>query len=267
MTLDVAWADRWARLSAERIAEAKDELTELDRQIGDGDHGLNMQRGFTKVAEKLPAVADKDIGQVLKTTGMTLLSSVGGASGPLYGTFFIRAAASSDACQSLTLGQLGKMLGDGVEGIVSRGRAEPGDKTMCDAWWPALAALQQAEQQGLPLPEALDKAVAALDSGIHLLMVDVHPPGPRDPDGIHGVLMGEIGTEEYALARERPLTAAAYRAGPVVEAFVTPFAVGEAIPTMPLFLTRENYVEVPLEATYSAAWQDVPPQYKQTLTA
>ncbi len=153
-------------LDCEHIfTEQRDYLTALDTDIGDGDHGLNMQRGFAKVAEKLPAVADKDIGQVLKTTGMTLLSSVGGASGPLYGTFFIRAAASSDACQSLTLGQLGKMLSDGVEGIVSRGRAEPGDKTMCDAWWPALAALQQSEQQGLPLPEALDKAVAAAAAG------------------------------------------------------------------------------------------------------
>ena len=103
-------------LDCEHIfTEQRDYLTALDTDIGDGDHGLNMQRGFTKVAEKLPAVADKDIGQVLTTTGMTLLSSVGGASGPLYGTFFIRAAASTDACQSLTLSQLGKMLADGVE--------------------------------------------------------------------------------------------------------------------------------------------------------
>ena len=88
-------------LDCEHIfTEQRDYLTALDTDIGDGDHGLNMQRGFAKVAEKLPAVADKDIGQVLKTTGMTLLSSVGGASGPLYGTFFIRAAASSDACAS-----------------------------------------------------------------------------------------------------------------------------------------------------------------------
>ena len=153
-------------LDCEHIfAEQRDYLTALDTDIGDGDHGLNMQRGFTKVAEKLPAVADKDIGQVLKTTGMTLLSSVGGASGPLYGTFFIRAAASTDACQSLSLSQLCKMLSDGVEGIVSRGRAEPGDKTMCDAWWPALAALQQAQQQELPLKDALDKAVAAAAAG------------------------------------------------------------------------------------------------------
>jgi hypothetical protein len=113
----------------------------------------------------------------------------------------------------------------------------------------------------------LDKVVAALDGGIHLLLVDVHPPGPRDPHGIHGALLNEIGTEEYVLASERPLTAVAYLGGTVVEAFVAHFAVGEPIPQMPLFLTRENYVRVPLEAAYLAAWQDVPPQYQEVLLA
>ena len=113
----------------------------------------------------------------------------------------------------------------------------------------------------------VDKAVAALDHGIHLLLVDVHPPGPRDPNGIHGVMMNEIGTEDYVLSGERPLTAAAYIGGPVVEVFVAHFAVGEPIPETPLFLTRENYVPVPLEATYMAAWEDVPPQYQQVLLA
>jgi Protein of unknown function (DUF4058) len=111
----------------------------------------------------------------------------------------------------------------------------------------------------------LDKSVAALDGGIHLLLVDVHPPGPRDPQGIHGAILNEIGTEAYVLRTERPLTAAAYIGGPVVEAFVVHFAVGELIPPMPLFLTRENYVHVPLEATYLAAWEDVPPQYQEVL--
>jgi hypothetical protein len=111
----------------------------------------------------------------------------------------------------------------------------------------------------------LDKAVAALDGGVHLLLVDVHPPGPRDPHGIHGVVLNEIGTEDYVLGGERPLTAAAYIGGATVEAFVAHFAVGEPIPQMPLFLTRENYVHVPLEATYMAAWEDVPPQYQQVL--
>ncbi|HEY7153965.1 MAG TPA: DUF4058 family protein [Gemmataceae bacterium] len=111
----------------------------------------------------------------------------------------------------------------------------------------------------------LDKAVAALDGGVHLLLIDVHPPGPRDPQGIHGAILNEIGTEDYMLDRERPLTAAAYIGGAVVKAFVTHFAVGESIPQMPLFFTRENYVYVPLDAAYMAAWEDVPPQYQEVL--
>jgi hypothetical protein len=117
------------------------------------------------------------------------------------------------------------------------------------------------------LRSLLDKAAAALDGGIHLLLIDVHPPGPRDPHGIHGALLSEIGTEEYALSGERPLTAASYIGGPVVEAFVVNFAAGEPIPEMPLFLTRENYIRVPLEAAYAAAWEDVPPQYQGALRA
>ncbi len=113
----------------------------------------------------------------------------------------------------------------------------------------------------------LDKAVAALDGGVHLLLIDVHPPGPRDPHGIHGALLNEIGTEEYLLGSERPLTVVAYTSGAVVDGFVAHFAVGEPIPQMPLFLTRENYVHVPLEATYMAAWEDVPPQYQEVLLA
>jgi hypothetical protein len=113
----------------------------------------------------------------------------------------------------------------------------------------------------------LDKAVAALDGGVHLLLIDVHPPGPRDPNGIHGALMNEIGTEDYVMSRERPFTAVSYVGGAVVEAFYVHFAVGEPIPPMPLFLTRENYVTVPLEAAYLAAWEDVPPQYQQGLLA
>lgn len=113
----------------------------------------------------------------------------------------------------------------------------------------------------------LDKALAALDAGIHLLLVDVHPPGPRDPNGIHGALLDEIGTEDYVLTHERPLTVAAYVGGAVVNAFVAHFAVGEPIPPMPLFLTRENYIPVPLEASYMAAWQDVPPHYQAILQA
>lgn len=117
------------------------------------------------------------------------------------------------------------------------------------------------------LRSLLDKAVAALDSGVHLLLIDVHPPGNRDPHGIHQALLNEIGSEEYVLDKKRPLTAAAYIGGPVVEAFVEHFAVGEPIPQMPLFLSRENYVRVPLEETYLAGWDDVPLQIQEALLA
>lgn len=114
----------------------------------------------------------------------------------------------------------------------------------------------------------LDKTVAALNGGVHLLLVHLHPPGSRDPNGIHGALLNEIGTDEYVLSRDRPLTAVAYISGvDLVDAFVNHFAVGEPIPEMPLFLTKENYVRVPLEAAYMAAWEDVPPQYQQILLA
>jgi hypothetical protein len=111
----------------------------------------------------------------------------------------------------------------------------------------------------------LDKAVAALDHGIHLLLIDVHLPGPRDPHGIHRAVLNEIGAEEYVLAADRPLTTVAYIGGTTVEAFVEHFAVKEPMPEMPLFLTQENYVRVPLEASYMAAWADVPPRYQQLL--
>jgi len=102
---------------------------------------------------------------------------------------------------------------------------------------------------------------------INLLLVDVYPPGPRDPNGIHGALWNEIGTEEYILGRERPLTAVAYLGGTVVQTFVNHFVVGEPIPEKPLFLTRENFIRVPLEEAYMAAWEDVPPQYQEILRA
>ncbi|MGH7170593.1 MAG: DUF4058 family protein [Gemmataceae bacterium] len=114
----------------------------------------------------------------------------------------------------------------------------------------------------------LDKAVAALNGGAHLLLVDVHPPGPRDANGIHAALLNEIGTEEYTLSRERPLTAVAYTSGvDLVDAFVNHFAVREPLAEMPLFLTRENFIRVPLEAAYLAAWEDVPPRYQEALLA
>ncbi|EPA9112144.1 MAG: dihydroxyacetone kinase subunit DhaL [Serratia liquefaciens] len=148
----------WLMRCGEVFTQQRDFLTRLDTEIGDADHGLNMNRGFNKVVEKLPSVADKDIGFILKNTGMTLLSSVGGASGPLFGTFFIRASQAANAKQSLDLAELHQLMQEGVDGVVMRGKAEPGDKTMCDAWWAVVDSLGQSVEQQLGVAEALQRA-------------------------------------------------------------------------------------------------------------
>ncbi|RDT55703.1 dihydroxyacetone kinase subunit DhaL [Phytobacter ursingii] len=156
----------WLYRCGEVFAKESDFLTGLDRAIGDADHGLNMHRGFSKVVEKLPAIADKDIGFILKNTGMVLLSNVGGASGPLFGTFFLRAAQATQAHQSLTLVELQQMIREGAEGVISRGKAEPGDKTMCDVWLPVAESLEQAITQNLSIPAALDAASQVAEQAV-----------------------------------------------------------------------------------------------------
>ena len=156
----------WLYRCGDVFTKEADFLTGLDREIGDADHGLNMHRGFSKVVEKLPAIADKDIGFILKNTGMVLLSNVGGASGPLFGTFFLRAAQATQAHQSLTLPEVQQMIREGAEGVVGRGKAEPGDKTMCDVWLPVADALESASTQGLTIPAALDAASQVAEQAV-----------------------------------------------------------------------------------------------------
>ena len=157
---------KWLEKSTAVLNENKDYLTQLDSAIGDADHGTNMARGFNKVLEKLPSVADKDIGNILKTTGMTLISSVGGASGPLYGTFFMRSGMAMAAKEELSDEDLLKLLEAGVEGIVQRGRAQLEDKTMIDAWYPALEALRTAIENGNSTVDALKAGVAGAEKGM-----------------------------------------------------------------------------------------------------
>lgn len=157
---------RWLEKSAAVIEENKEYLTQLDSAIGDADHGTNMARGFAKVLEKLPTVADKDIGNILKTVGMTLISSVGGASGPLYGTFYMRSGMAVIAKEELTAEDLFKLLKTGVEGVVQRGRAQLQDKTMIDAWSPALKAYEAAMANGSDVLGAVEAAVAAAEQGM-----------------------------------------------------------------------------------------------------
>ncbi|MFO7536498.1 MAG: dihydroxyacetone kinase subunit DhaL [Chloroflexota bacterium] len=157
----------WLEQLNEVFVENKEYLTELDSAIGDADHGNNMARGFRKVLEKLPSVADRDIGNIFKTTGMTLISSVGGASGPLYGTFFMRGGMAASAKEELNGQDLYQVLQSGVEGIIQRGRAQVGDKTMIDAWTPAMAALKTAVDNGDDIVSALRQAVAAAEQGMN----------------------------------------------------------------------------------------------------
>jgi phosphoenolpyruvate---glycerone phosphotransferase subunit DhaL len=165
MTLDVAWADRWARLSAERIAAAKDELTELDRQIGDGDHGANLDRGFRAVVAKLDASErPEQIGDVLKLVATTLMSSVGGASGPLYGTAYLRAAKVTGLAELDAQGVVALLEG-ALEGITARGKAVVGEKTMVDAWQPAVDAAEAAAREDVSPAQVLATAADAARSG------------------------------------------------------------------------------------------------------
>ncbi len=157
---------RWLEATAAVLEANKGYLTDLDSAIGDADHGTNMDRGFKKVMEKLPTVADKDIGNILKTVGMTLISTVGGASGPLYGTFYMRGGMAADAKEELDADDLVNVLQGAVDGIIQRGRAQPGDKTMVDALLPALAALKEAVAGGQELPAAVAAAVAAAEQGM-----------------------------------------------------------------------------------------------------
>ncbi|ASI92732.1 MULTISPECIES: dihydroxyacetone kinase subunit DhaL [Vibrio] len=149
----------WLELCAVSYEENQDFLTDLDRDIGDADHGLNMNRGFKKVKETLPKVEKQNISTILKNTGMTLLSSVGGASGPLYGTLFIRTAASVGSRESLTFQELIDDLKSGVDGVISRGKAEQGDKTMCDVWLPVLNEMKTSLEGGTSPDHLLDEMV------------------------------------------------------------------------------------------------------------
>lgn len=151
---------------AARIKEHRDELVQLDSAIGDADHGINLDRGFTAVLAKLPTVADKDIGTILKTVGMTLVSTVGGASGPLYGTAFMRAGMALVDRQQLGPAELVVALEAAMEGIMARGKAQRGEKTMLDAIGPGIDVLKQAQTSGEDFMPAMRCAVDAVEQGM-----------------------------------------------------------------------------------------------------
>jgi dihydroxyacetone kinase-like protein len=166
MTATSAQIYDWLVRFAGIVAEQKQYLTGLDAAIGDGDHGINMDRGFQTVLVKIAPVRDKDAGTLLKTTGMALVGSVGGAGGPLYGTFFLRAGAALDGKSEISDRDLVGALEAGLKGVVERGKANPNDKTMVDALTPAVARAKQSLDGGASLDEALAAAADAAEEGM-----------------------------------------------------------------------------------------------------
>lgn len=163
--VDAAALGRWIREFAGLVATNKDLLTQLDSAIGDADHGANMDRGMVAVVAALEGGEPASTAALFKQVGMTLISTVGGASGPLYGTFFLRMATSAGEVDSLDGPAFAKALRAGLEGVVVRGKAEAGDKTMFDALAPAIEALDAALAAGEPLDAALRAATAAAEDG------------------------------------------------------------------------------------------------------
>ena len=156
----------WIAVYAREISTNKEQLTALDAAIGDADHGINMDRGFSEVLQRLPSLQEQDLGAFFKSIGMTLLSKVGGASGPLYGTLFLRMGMAAAGKEELSLAEFAADLNAGIDGIRQRGSARPGDKTMVDALVPASAALQEAAEAGASACEALEAAAMAAEAGM-----------------------------------------------------------------------------------------------------
>lgn len=166
MSLGTEWVTEWVRSSAAVIAEHRVELITLDRDIGDGDHGENMDRGFSAVLAKLDDLpADAIPADVLKLVATTLISTVGGAAGPLYGTAYLKAAGAVAGKTDLDAAAIASLLAAARDGIVLRGKAEPGDKTMIDAWTPAVDAADAAVAEGASEAGVLDAAATAAESG------------------------------------------------------------------------------------------------------
>jgi dihydroxyacetone kinase-like protein len=163
--VDVDALRQWIRRFADEVAEHREYLTQLDSPIGDADHGANLHRGLTVVLAALEGPASTTAAALFKRVGMTLVSNVGGASGPLYGTFFLRMGTAAGDVETLDGATLAKVVRAGLDGIVARGKAETGDKTMVDALAPAIDALDAALAEQRPLKDALKDAAVAAATG------------------------------------------------------------------------------------------------------
>ena len=156
----------WIEALQKVYSENKQYLTDLDSAIGDADHGINMNRGFTNAVAELEKKPPEDIPTALKTVAMALIRTVGGAAGPLYGTFFMRASTACAGKESLETADVVALFEAGLEGVLQRGKAELNDKTMVDALTPGLNAMKQALDDGADLSETLQQGVAAAKEGM-----------------------------------------------------------------------------------------------------
>src|SRR3954469_22671095 len=157
--------EHWLQVFAKQVEDNKDLLTELDAAIGDADHGANMHRGLTAAVAALDGAGALDPAALFKKVGMTLVSTVGGASGPLYGTFFLRFGGALGEAEPVGAETLAAAFRAGLEGVVARGKAEAGEKTMYDALAPAVDALDAALSSGQPWATALRRAAGAAEAG------------------------------------------------------------------------------------------------------
>jgi len=201
----------WLKAYAAALAENRDYLTELDSAIGDADHGQNMDRGFKAVLAKLPSVAGSDIGTILKTAGMTLVSTVGGAGGPLYGTLFMQAGMVTAGKNELAPADVVALFDAGLKGVVMRGKAVLGDKTMVDAITPAVERLRAVVDGGGDLAEGLRQAAAAAEAGMQATIPLVarkgrasylgeRSAGHQDPGATSSYLLFKTAADTWAAA-------------------------------------------------------------------
>lgn len=187
---------------SKKIEAEKEYLTALDQPIGDSDHGINMARGFAAVEQKLPALEGKDIGTILKTVGMTLVSTVGGASGPLYGTAFLKAGMACAGKTELDTAGFLAVLEAAIEGVKQRGHAALGEATMIDAMVPSLEAMKAAAAAGQPAKEVLAAGEKAAWAGAESTKPMVATKGRASYVGERGIGHQDPGATSYAYLLE-----------------------------------------------------------------
>ncbi|MNN01784.1 PTS-dependent dihydroxyacetone kinase, ADP-binding subunit DhaL [compost metagenome] len=187
---------------AEKIDENKGYLSELDATIGDGDHGINMSKGFKAVTEKLKEDDGVDIAGILKKTGMALVSTVGGASGPLYGTAFMKSSMSVNGKTEIDIKDFSNMLKDALDGIKMRGKAKAGEKTMIDALEPALEAINKGIEQGLESKEILKLAKEAAYNGVEYTKTIIATKGRASYLGERSIGHQDAGATSSAIILE-----------------------------------------------------------------